>query len=205
MGRKPSGKINPRERILRAAEHLFMQQGYKNTTMRQISEESGVGLSNIYYYFRNKYEIFYTLLTEPNHLTRFAPLIFAFFDEEIFPDNIEKLGEIIEKVYRDNRSYFILLTIDALEFSGKHASMAVNFFSQELYDKFISTIKPRFEGKVREDIDIFFIMRLIVQVYFNYFITEDLYGGRFHLGYPHEQTIKYIAKILKEGFLKRNC
>ncbi len=203
MGRKPSGSIPPRERILRAAEHLFIQQGYRNTTIRQIAAEAGVGISNIYYYFRNKYEIFYTLITEPDHLTRFAPLVVAFFDENIFPEHIEKLGEIIQKVYEDNKSYFILLTIDALEFSGKHSSMAVNFFSQELYDKFIMTIKEKFQNKIREDVDIYFIVRLIIQVYLNYFITEDLYGGHFHLGYPHNETIKYIASILKEGYLKR--
>ncbi len=203
MGRKPSGSIPPRERILRAAEHLFIQQGYRNTTIRQIAAEAGVGISNIYYYFRNKYEIFYTLITEPDYLTRFSKLILAFFDENVFPEHIERLGKLVQEVYEENKSYFILLTIDALEFSGKHSAMAVNFFSQELYDNFITTIREKFKDRIREDIDVYFVMRLIIQVYFNYFITEDLYGGHYHLGYPHEKTIELIATVLKEGFLKK--
>ena len=54
-----------RERILDAAERLFHAQGYAHTTMEQIVGELGVTKPYVYYYFRNKLEIFETLSWTP--------------------------------------------------------------------------------------------------------------------------------------------
>jgi AcrR family transcriptional regulator len=54
-----------RERILRAAEQLFAKQGYANTTMAQIVRALGATKPFVYYYFRDKQEIFETLSWRP--------------------------------------------------------------------------------------------------------------------------------------------
>ena len=54
-----------RERILSVAERLFHSQGYALTTMEQIVGELGVTKPFVYYYFRNKQEIFETLSWAP--------------------------------------------------------------------------------------------------------------------------------------------
>lgn len=54
-----------RERILAAAAQLFANQGYANTTMAQIVRELGVTKPFVYYYFRDKQEIFETLSWRP--------------------------------------------------------------------------------------------------------------------------------------------
>ncbi|VWX60114.1 Transcriptional regulator, TetR family [Burkholderiales bacterium 8X] len=54
-----------RERILDAASLLFARQGYANTTMAQIVRELGVTKPFVYYYFRDKQEIFETLSWQP--------------------------------------------------------------------------------------------------------------------------------------------
>jgi len=54
-----------RERILKAAETLFDQQGYAQTTMEQIVRALGVTKPYVYYYFHNKQEIFETLSWRP--------------------------------------------------------------------------------------------------------------------------------------------
>jgi len=55
-----------RERILRTAERLFHEQGYADTTMEQIVGELGVTKPYVYYYFRNKQEIFELLSWQPS-------------------------------------------------------------------------------------------------------------------------------------------
>jgi AcrR family transcriptional regulator len=55
-----------RERILRAAERLFHLQGYADTTIDQVVRELGVTKPYVYYYFRNKQEIFEVLAWEPS-------------------------------------------------------------------------------------------------------------------------------------------
>ena len=54
-----------RERILAAAEALFDRQGYASTTMEQIVGALGVTKPFVYYYFKNKQEIFETLSWRP--------------------------------------------------------------------------------------------------------------------------------------------
>ncbi len=48
--------------ILVVAREAFLESGYKNTSMRAISKKSGIGLSNIYNYFKNKDELFKAVL-----------------------------------------------------------------------------------------------------------------------------------------------
>ena len=43
-----------RERILDAAEHLFMAHGYEGTSLRQITGEAGVNLAAVNYHFGSK-------------------------------------------------------------------------------------------------------------------------------------------------------
>jgi len=54
-----------RERILQAAAQLFAAQGYANTTMAQVVRALGVTKPFVYYYFRDKQEIFETLSWRP--------------------------------------------------------------------------------------------------------------------------------------------
>ena len=54
-----------RERILQVATRLFAAQGYANTTLAQIVRELGVTKPFVYYYFRDKQEIFETLSWRP--------------------------------------------------------------------------------------------------------------------------------------------
>ncbi|MCE5345721.1 MAG: TetR/AcrR family transcriptional regulator [Bacteroidales bacterium] len=56
-------KDDIRGTILNASRQEFMNKGFKNASMRSIAANSGIGLSNIYNYFRNKDEIFRELLS----------------------------------------------------------------------------------------------------------------------------------------------
>ena len=51
-----------RERLLRSADQLILQQGFKQTTLADIAEDSGVPLGNVYYYFRTKEAIGETVI-----------------------------------------------------------------------------------------------------------------------------------------------
>ena len=55
-----------RERILDVAERLFFEHGYAHTTMDRIVAELGVTKPYVYYYFRNKLEIYETLCWRPS-------------------------------------------------------------------------------------------------------------------------------------------
>jgi AcrR family transcriptional regulator len=85
-----------RERILQAAAQLFAAQGYANTTMAQIVRALGVTKPFVYYYFRDKQEIFETLSWRPA-VDCFTALDFAEGDPRRAS---EKVLEGIERLIR---------------------------------------------------------------------------------------------------------
>lgn len=55
--------IDIRQMLITTAREAFLEKGYKAVSMREISEKSSVGLSNIYNYFESKDELFRGVLT----------------------------------------------------------------------------------------------------------------------------------------------
>ena len=52
-----------KERILDAAESLFMEHGFEATGLRQITTEAGVNLAAVHYHFGSKEDLFEAVLT----------------------------------------------------------------------------------------------------------------------------------------------
>ena len=91
-----AGSDEKRERILRVAEALFDAQGYANTTIEQIVQQLGVTKPFVYYYFRNKLEIFETLSWAPT-VACFTAMDFAEGDTR--PAHV-KVAEGLERLIR---------------------------------------------------------------------------------------------------------
>jgi AcrR family transcriptional regulator len=53
-----------RQRIIAVARRLFLEQGYRGQSMRQIAEASGVSKALLYYYFRDKEQLFVAVLLD---------------------------------------------------------------------------------------------------------------------------------------------
>ena len=51
-------------RIIKGAVKLFLQNGYSNTTLKMIQEDTGVKMGNITYYFRTKEDMLFILVQE---------------------------------------------------------------------------------------------------------------------------------------------
>lgn len=85
-----------RDRILAAAAQLFAAQGYANTTIDQIARALGVTKPFVYYYFRDKQEIFETL-SWPSAVACFTVLDFEGGDAR--PAS-EKVMEGLERLIR---------------------------------------------------------------------------------------------------------
>ncbi len=61
---RPSGRVEPRERILRSAAREIAERGYHGMSMRELSREADMSLSNLYNYFASKEEILFALQKE---------------------------------------------------------------------------------------------------------------------------------------------
>ena len=85
-----------RDRILAVAEQLFDAQGYAHTSMDQIVQALGVSKPYVYYYFRDKQEIFETL-SWPPAVACFSCMDFA--DDDTRPAHV-KVMDGMEQLIR---------------------------------------------------------------------------------------------------------
>jgi AcrR family transcriptional regulator len=58
MNKYPSGISETRQRLLVAAGEVFAEQGFQNTTVRDICQRAGVNIAAINYYFGSKEELY---------------------------------------------------------------------------------------------------------------------------------------------------
>lgn len=62
--RKPSSQELTREMIINEAGMQFMEKDFRQGSMRSIAKELGCSHGAIYYYFKNKAELFYVIIAE---------------------------------------------------------------------------------------------------------------------------------------------
>ncbi len=64
LARKAVAQELSRERILEEARQLFAKHGYQTLTMRSIAQAMGYSHGALYYHFKEKADLFYTLVNE---------------------------------------------------------------------------------------------------------------------------------------------
>lgn len=81
--------------IIKKATKLFMKKGYAQTSMREISKATGIDISNLYYFIKNKEEILFRVF-EMIH----SPEIDLFEKQGIMSieDPIEQLRTVIREL-----------------------------------------------------------------------------------------------------------
>ncbi|MFN3218372.1 MAG: TetR/AcrR family transcriptional regulator [Acidimicrobiales bacterium] len=79
------------DEIVRAAVRLFARQGVAATTMADIAEAVGLGVSSLYYYFQSKHDIFERIVIEVNR----EPLTIVAEVRERFPDAGRRLHAFV--------------------------------------------------------------------------------------------------------------
>lgn len=55
---------NTEQDIIRAAQKIFQEKGFKEATMRDIAAEANVNMAMLHYYFRSKENLFFLVLDE---------------------------------------------------------------------------------------------------------------------------------------------
>ena len=143
-----AGSDEKRERILKAAEALFDRYGYTNTTIEQIVQALGVTKPFVYYYFRNKQEIFETLCWAPTEAC-FTVLDFAADDprpaHEKAVDGLQRL--IAATIAHYPAGFFPYREQQAFSPAYSKASRAL---AQQFYKQFCALLE---EGRASGHLD----------------------------------------------------
>ena len=108
-------QTNRRHEIFHAAVHLFLQQGFHETSMREIAQAAGIGKSTLYDYFPTKVDI----------------LVFTVEDEII--EALEHAKEIANKNITAENKLRQIMQMQMEFFEGnKQLLVKLNFESQRL-------------------------------------------------------------------------
>lgn len=84
---------DPKERIIKAAQEIFADKGFKSTTIREICKEADVSLALVNYHFRNKQSLYEQIITYSTEKAFFANPPEKYLSEDMTPE--EKLRNFI--------------------------------------------------------------------------------------------------------------
>ena len=116
-----------REEILKTAERVFAKKGFHNTTVAEIAKESEFAIGTLYQFFKNKEELYYTMVIEK------LDLLHTMLLEEV-SGNKEFLGKL---------TCMVELVLNFIE-------QNVDFF--KIFTWELNVLKPNMEHKLKEQL-----------------------------------------------------
>jgi AcrR family transcriptional regulator len=186
-------------KIERAALHLFTRKGFHGTTVREIAKKAGISMGKLYIYYDTKEDIFVDLA---DHLGR---KIEAVRQKELIPlmasldpDSLRKLAKAIGQVVSENLDYWRLMYIDVVEFRHKHFIHSFREIAGGLRTYANAVIRG---SKVTfpAGVDPSLAYTTIYLHFFTYFLTEELFGAKRHLGMSDEEAIDQLVLLYTGG------
>jgi AcrR family transcriptional regulator len=129
-----------RAAILEAAKHLFMQDGFRGISMRQIAEAVGVTKAALYYHFKDKEELFVAIVEQ--YLVAMSFLI----DEVAASpaDTRTQIGELVRRILAQPPEQRSIIRLASQEIGNISPENRVRFL--EMYHgRFVNRITAMLE------------------------------------------------------------
>lgn len=200
MPRLPQRAIEKNKvRILNAALYLFTRKGFHGTTVREIAHKAGVSMGNLYTYYDTKQEVFVDLVhlqgrrMEAIRQRELIPLM-----ESLDPESLRRLAKAIGRVVSQNLDYWRLMYIDVVEFRHKHFIHSFREIAGGLRTyagAVIHSAKVAFPPGVNPSL----AYTAIYLQFFTYFLTEELFGAKRHLGMSDDEVIDQLILLYTGG------
>jgi AcrR family transcriptional regulator len=187
-------------KIARAALHLFTRKGFHGTTVREIADKAGVSMGNLYTYYGTKEDIFVDLvhrLGEKIEAVRRTELVPHM--QSLDPASLKNLGMGIGKMVAENLDYWRLMYIDVVEFRHKyfaHGFQQIATAIRAHVGKMTRQSRLRFPSGVDPGLA---YTSMYLQ-FFTYFLIEELFGAKGHLGVKDEEAINQLIRLYTAGF-----
>lgn len=193
-----------RAQILESALDLFSRQGYRGTSIRDISRAAGVSTGAVYHHFDDKEQIFDTLLSQ--YWAAIEGPDFPFnraLASGAFPDRLEELAEAAEESVKLWERHVALIYVDVVEMKGTHIQ---RFYAgmADRFDAFLKRYRARddFEARLAPEVDSLSAVMLASRIFLQYYAVEILFRVPDQFGKPTKEAIRDIAEILRRGMLR---
>jgi AcrR family transcriptional regulator len=181
-----------------AAIHLFLEQGYHATSMRQIADHAQLALGGIYNHFSSKDEIFEAIILDQHPYKKILPLI------------LEVKGKTAEEFFRNaflivinelgkQPEFINLMFIELVEFRGKHGSVMLREIAPRILPVFENVIKAKKDLRVTNPA---LLMRSFMGTVISYFITEMVISNSVISKLMPKNSTDIYVDLFLNGILK---
>ncbi len=136
------------EKIIKAAEEVFIEQGYDGARMQEIADRAEINKAMLHYYFRSKDMLFEKIFEEK------VKVLFPAMGEQIKSHEgfIDKVCFFIEQYYEILTKYpfmpfFVISTINRKDDKHFIEKLPFGFIKEIFFESFFSDLQS---GKIRE-------------------------------------------------------
>jgi AcrR family transcriptional regulator len=172
--------------------------------MRQIAEESGLSVGNLYHHFGSKEAIFQRLLNDYwKGLQREDHPLRLLYEKANFPEDLEAMAEVIEKVIEDNAEHILLFYVDVIEFRGQHIRAFYKVMAREFKRVYGKKLEARRQAGEIGDVDALSAVIMSTRWFFYFYTVEKCFQMPNHFGMAPKQAVKEFIRLLRLGLLPR--
>jgi AcrR family transcriptional regulator len=181
--RKLKEKEEMHKRILNGARKIFLEKGYEQSSMRNIANEISYSQGSLYFYFKDKSEIFHQL-----HKEGFSLLLkqLKVLDKVADPfERLKAVGRVFIQFAQENKDYYNLMFM-VEEPSGKSATGGFQI-AKEAIDQLVGIVKECQQNGRFKDMD---------TEYFAFMVLSALHG--ICALFCKDRTTSFVNKTNKE-------
>jgi AcrR family transcriptional regulator len=186
-----------RNHILDVAYHLFLDNGYSATSMRDIVAASGITMGGIYTHFQSKEEIFAGVFEKENPIYKVFPAINQ-AEGNTLEDYVYNMAARMVDTLGTEREALNLMFIEIVEFKGSHYETAATKMMPQVvnlvarFHTLSSDLRP---------IPLPTLIRSFIGLFFSYFMTSIMLPSQFAGG---DEALNEFVNIYLYGILKRD-
>lgn len=191
-------------KIERAALRLFTRQGFHGTTVRDIAKAAGVSMGKLYLYYPTKEDIFIGLVRQMDQKMEalrqkdLVPLM-----KSPDPESLRKLGMAVGRIVSENLDYWRLMYVDVVEFRHKHFIHSYREVAGGLRN-YAAAMFQKAPVPFPENVNPGFAYVSLYLTFVTYFLVEELFGAKRHLGVSDEEAIDQFVRLYTRSRKERD-
>lgn len=186
-----------RQKIIRAAHDLFIQQGYHGTSMRQIATDAQLALGGLYNHFSSKEELFEAVFWEFHPYKQVLPVLMELQGDTI-EERVSFAADQMVRAIQDRPDFMNLMFIEVVEFKSQHAlEVFTSVFPQgiQVTERIIGNEQNRLR-----DIPVPMLIRSFLGLFFSYFMTEIQFSQAAPKAF-RDNAMQHMVNIYLHGVL----
>ena len=202
-----------RKKIIKISRKLFLQQGYENTTVRQILKKAGLSTGSLYHFFKNKEEILLfslkdalleiSSITDGMAVKYNEPVLryslgIALGASEIF--KYKHLFNFYDAIYKNESAEYFMISLKVTRMKTLLNELNIHFTDNEIYTRILAihgATRALMLAKINNQLSASLeeIYSLIIKIA----LTE------FNIPKKHiEKVLKLTRKIIRAEILSRD-